>query len=238
MTFDDLKRSYEEKRRTYGSEAYLYVSELLAEAKEEYAQQYLASERAQKKREAGDVPDADQSWRAFKGKNFERLVLYVLEEELTSLGLRCVSGGKLGNARLTKELSTVRRNVAIHYGNYDLLPDVDIVVYQPESFRVVGVISCKITLRERIAQTAYWKLKLAADPVTEHIKVYFVTPDEDGDLIHALRPGGTSRGAKNRILVEHELDGTYVLRPVEESAKVKSFRSLISDVRILLRRRR
>jgi len=44
------------------------------------------------------------------------------------------------------------------------------------------VISSKVTLRERIAQTGYWKLKLLKDEATKHIKVYFITPDEDGTL--------------------------------------------------------
>ncbi|MCX7997984.1 MAG: BsaWI family type II restriction enzyme [Leptospiraceae bacterium] len=42
------------------------------------------------------------------------------------------------------------------------------------------MISSKVTLRERIAQTAYWKLKLSSDKVTKHIKVCFITLDEDG----------------------------------------------------------
>jgi len=41
-------------------------------------------------------------------------------------------------------------------------------------------ISSKVTLRERIAQTGYWKFKLFQNDVTKHIKVYFITPDEDG----------------------------------------------------------
>ncbi|MGB9760731.1 MAG: BsaWI family type II restriction enzyme [Thermoproteota archaeon] len=39
----------------------------------------------------------------------------------------------------------------------------------------MAVVYSKVTLRERIAQTGYWKIKLSKDKVTEHIKVFFVT---------------------------------------------------------------
>ena len=89
----------------------------------------------------------------------------------------------------------------------------------------------KVTLRKRIAQTGYWKVKLAADQATAHIKVYFITPDEDGTLT-------TKRPAKKgRAIVEVDTDGCYVLSEteVEESAKVKSFDKFIKDLNKLLK---
>jgi hypothetical protein len=35
-------------------------------------------------------------------------------------------------------------------------------------------------MRERIAETGYWKLKLKNSKVTRHIKIFFATLDEDG----------------------------------------------------------
>jgi len=86
-------------------------------------------------------------------------------------------------------------------------------------------------LRERIAQTAYWKLKLLNDPLTMHIKGYFITTDEDGDLV-----AGIANPSRNRIIVEHELDGTYTLREVAESEKVKAFPKFIADLRKIVSR--
>jgi hypothetical protein len=62
-----------------------------------------------------------------------------------------------------------------------------------------------------------------------HIKGYFVPADEDGDLVE-----GMAKPSRNRILVEHELDGTYTLRHVAESEKVKVFPKLIEDIRRLV----
>lgn len=230
MELKDLIEMYEVKKRRYGEDAYLYISEIFEEARERYKKEYLVSPKAQKVRAKGKVPDAEQSWKAFKGKNFEKLIWHAIDGKLHSdLGLRCIQGQQLSKKKLSEELGRVYRNLLIRYGEWSLLPDIDLVIYQPATCKVVGVISCKITLRERIAQTAYWKLKLASDPLTMHIKGYFVTADEDGDLVE-----GMAKPSRNRILVEHELDGTYALRHIAESSKVKAFPKLIEDIRRLV----
>ena len=71
-----------------------------------------------------------------------------------------------------------------------------------------------------------------SDPLRMHIKGYFVTADEDGDLVE-----GMAKPSRDRIIVEHDLDGTYVLRDVAESDKVKAFPKLIEDIRRLVMRK-
>ena len=62
MKFEDLKNMYNQAQLIEGEEAYKSVSQLLQDAKERHKQDFLR-----------DKPDGDheQSWRAFKGKNFE-----------------------------------------------------------------------------------------------------------------------------------------------------------------------
>ena len=177
--------------------------------------------------------DHEQSWRAWKGKNLEKLVLHMLRKEIELIGLKIVNGGKLGRTsgkNLPMELSSVKRNLLVDFGEFGShLPDVDIVVYEPKSYRVLAVISSKVTLRERIAQTGYWKIKLSQDEVTKHIKVYFVTPDEDNTL--AVR----KPAKKGRAIVEVDTDGSYVMSQnfVEESNKVKMFDKFVGDLKKL-----
>ena len=66
---------------------------------------------------------------------------------------------------------------------------------------------------------------------TKHIKVYFVTPDEDGTLT-VKKP--TKKG---RAIVEVDTDGSYVLSEtnIEESDKVKMFDKFIDDLKKLLK---
>ncbi len=223
MKFEDLKDMYSETQLIEGEGAYRSVSQLLQKAKERHKQDFLR-----------DKPDGDheQSWRAFKGKNFEKLIQHIITESIEALGLKVINGNQLERSKnLSLELSRVKRNLAIDYGAFGLhLPDVDIVVYNPKDSQVIAVISSKVTLRERIAQTGYWKLKLLESETTEHIKVYFITPDEDGTLTDTYLP------KKGRAIVEIDLDGTYVLTEanLEESDKVKLFEHFIQDFKRLI----
>ena len=123
-----------------------------------------------------------------------------------ALPLRVISGSVLERRRVDLELGRVKRNLLVDFGVHGcFVPDADIVVYSPIDGTVKAIISCKITLRERIAQSGYWKLRLMNDAVTEHIKVLFVTPDEDGTLIG-------DKTNKSKAIALNDLDGTYVLR--------------------------
>ena len=172
--------------------------------------------------------------RAWKGKNLEKIVLHMLGKEIELLGLRIVEGNELertSGSNLPKELGQVKRNLLVDFGEFGFhLPDVDLIVYEPKTLKVLAVISSKVTLRERIAQTGYWKIKLSGDEVTKHIKVFFVTPDEDNTL--SLR----KPAKKGRVILEVDTDGSYVMSqtPVEESSKVKMFDKFIDDLKKLM----
>jgi type II restriction enzyme len=196
MTINDLIKIYEIKKKKYGIDAYRHISNTLREAKEQHEKDFVGN-------------DHEQSWRAFKGKNLEKLIAYIISDEVRALKLEVVNGNSLertNGSNLTKELSLVKRNLIVDYGEFGShLPDVDLIIYNPKTSEVVAVLSSKVTLRERIAQTGYWKIKLASDEATKHIKVYFVTPDEDGTLT-VRKP--TKKG---RAIVEVDTDGSYVL---------------------------
>lgn len=226
MIFRDLLRLFEEKKAKHGIDVYKHISELLKDAKEIHKRDWLKSPTPNK--------DHEQSWRAFKGKNLEKLVIHIIKDEVESLGLKIVEGNTLertNSSKLSKELSSVKRNLLIDYGEFGShLPDVDIIIYNPKTYKIVAVISSKVTLRERIAQTGYWKIKLSHDEVTKHIKVFFVTPDEDRTLT-IKKP--TKKG---RAIVEVDTDGSYVMSEteVDESNKVKMFDKFIMDLRLLI----
>ncbi|MCS7135250.1 MAG: BsaWI family type II restriction enzyme [Nitrososphaerota archaeon] len=227
MKFDDLVKIFEEKRRKYGSDVYKYISEVFREAKELHYRDWV--------KHPTKLQDHEQSWRAWKGKNLEKLILYIIKKEVEVLGLKVVEGNKLEKTKsenLSLELSSVKRNLLVDFGEFGAhLPDVDIIIYKPDSYKVVATLSCKVTLRERIAQTGYWKIKLSKDETTKHIKVFFVTLDEDGTLI-SRKPA-----KKGRAIVEVDTDGAYVLSEttIEESNKVKMFDKFIKDLKELIK---
>ena len=235
MTIQDLIKIYETKKKKYGIQAYRHISNVLKEAKELHKKDFSESEKNKEKVSKGGIPDHEQSWRAFKGKNLEKVIEYIITDEVTALGLQVVNGNSLertNGKNLSKELSLLKRNLTVDYGEFGLhLPDVDLIIYDPKTSKVVAVLSSKVTLRERIAQTGYWKIKLASDEATKHIKVYFITPDEDGTLT-IKKPA-----KKGRAIVEVDTDGSYVLSEtnIEESEKVKMFDKFIDDLKKLLK---
>jgi len=226
VKFEDLVEMYEDKKRKFGAEAYKHISELLAEAKEVHRRDFLEHPTPQE--------DHGQSWRPFKGHNLEKLITYIIKDEIERLGLKLVDGNKLEKTKsenLPRELSVVKRNLMVDYGEFGShLPDADIIAYDPETLRVIAVISSKVTLRERIAQTGYWKIKLSKDKATEHIRVYFITLDEDKNLTIK------TPAKKGRAIVEVDTDGSYVMSKttIEESEKVKMFDKFIDDLKELV----
>jgi len=227
MDFQDLIKLYEEKKKKFDIETYKQISNLLEEAKELHKKDWLKHPTANK--------DHEQSWRAFKGKNLEKLIIYIIKDEVESLGLKIIDGNALERTKsenLPEELNKIKRNLLIDYGEFGShLPDVDIIIYNPKTLKIIAVISSKVTLRERIAQTGYWKIKLSKDNITKHIKVFFITPDEDGTL---TKKEPTKKG---RAIVEVDTDGSYVMSEtkVEESNKVKMFDKFIEDLKKLLK---
>ncbi len=226
MTFEDLIKLYEKKKEQYKADAFKHISELLREAKELHKKDWQKSPTPNK--------DHEQSWRAFKGKNLEKLVIHIIKDEVESLGLKIIEGNTLertNSSNLSEELNRVKRNLLIDYGEFGShLPDVDIIIYEPKTYEIIAVISSKVTLRERITQTGYWKIKLSQDKVTKHIKVFFVTPDEDKTL--SIR----KPAKKGRAIVEVDTDGSYVMTEEEigESNKVKKFDKFLIDLKNLV----
>lgn len=217
-TCEDVKNLYKEMERTKGADAYKYISEVFEQAKEPHKEAFF------KRKPRGNH---EQSWHRFKGSCFEKLLQYIIIESIEKLKLNVVSGDKLERSkRLPQQLDTVKRNLAINYGEFGLrLPDADIVVYNPEDSQIIAIISSKTSLAERVAQTGYWKIKLSESENTAHIKVYLITADAKKDLTQV------DPAKKSRVIAEVELDGTYVLttEELEESEKVKLFEHFIED---------
>ncbi|MDY3113099.1 MAG: BsaWI family type II restriction enzyme [Helicobacter sp.] len=223
MDLKDLIAIYELKKKEYGNLTYKYISDIFKEIKEKHKLECMSQK----------ISDIEQSWRAFKGKNLEKIIEYIIVSEVKAMGLDIINGNKLERSvNLNINLQMIKRNLCVDYGKFGLhLPDVDMVIYEPNTYKILAVLSSKVTLSERIAQTGYWKLKLLQSKITKHIKVFFITLDEDNTL-QLKKPS-----KKGRAIVEIDTDGCYILTKnnVEISKKVKYFDELISDLKKLLK---
>lgn len=215
---DGVINLYKEMQRTKGKKAYKYVADILEKAKDLHSQIYF--------RLNPNGKGLQQSWNNVKGDYFEKLLQHIITELVEPFGLKVVNDDELKKKDLTEQFDAIKRNVVINFGEFGMrLPDADIVIYNPDNSQVIAIISSKTSLRERIAQTCYWKFKLLQSKKTSHIMLYLITPDTDKILTKKFP------AVKPRVIVENDLDGTYILtqEDVEESDKVKLFEHFIED---------
>jgi len=228
-----IKKAFEEFKKVHGQNAFLRLSLFLNNFRDKYQHekkiQYLREgyneDKAQNK--------SRQSWVAFLGKQLENIIVLFLEDVSRELGFNIVKGDQLKARNLTAELSSVRRKIEVHFREYSLLPDADIILYRHlnNDIDVIAIISVKNSFRERYTETPYWKLKLVQNSITKFIKVFMVTPDSDDEIAFIRNRQPT----KARIVMEYELDSIYLAKETfDGSKKVKSLESLLSDLKALL----
>jgi len=182
-----------------------------------------------------------QQWRNESGRMLEFLVVYFIKDVISDFEYDITTDDQVKRAN-DGILEKVGHNISIKYGKYFVMPDGDIIIYNPENANVRAIISCKASTRERFAQTLYWKLKLSLNERTNKIKMYFVTLDKEWnkkkttfkkpslDILEGKEP------TKARILLEHEMNGIYVTREMKnETDKVKMFDKFIEDLKKLLK---
>lgn len=187
-----------------------------------------------------------QSWNSFIGHRFEGIIHSLLKGYAKKLKKENVeySGLEVLTAAEAKQDEIIMRKLAVKYGEFLLLPDVDSAIVWIDSERrwqseILAIVSCKTSLRERIAQACYWKLKLVSSDVQKGIRVFLMTADHDDDFVIKNGKDRHNGKSRDRVISEHELDGIYILRedfqPDWESKKVKTFDKFIEDLRDLLR---
>ena len=206
-----------------------YTSDVMYYLIEHYGEEVLSGGLVRAVAREGlttELRNADEQNRpSLRWESLKRFVPYIILDEVESLGLRVANGHTLKVARdLSKRLSQVKRNLLIDYGGEFgcHLPDVDIVIYHPDTCNVLAVVSGKVT-SDLIDQT----IKLAQDDVTKHIKVYFIGPDEDDAL------SDNNPLAWDRAIIESDLDRSYILTKAnaEDSEKGKLFEHFIEDLK-------
>ena len=197
-----------------------------------------------------------QSWRSLRWKILEKYIPYIILDEVESLGLDVANGQNLKRySNLSKCLNQVKRNLVIDYGGEFgcHMPDVDIVIYHPDTCKVLAVVSGHVT-SQRIDHT----IKLAQDEVTKHIKAYFIDSSEEriNQTVKLLQDEGiehikayfidsSKEGtlddnnylAWDRSFIGSGLDRNDLLTEAntEDSEKVKLFERFIADLKETLR---
>ena len=187
---------------------------------------------SEKRKEGKSEDKIRQAWVSFLGHNLEHVFEKMIEDFCKSHNLKITKDKELLSESLSKELSEVKRLISINFGEYMLLPDADIIIYKSNPVKILAILSIKNSFRERYTETPYWKLKLLQDKVTQHIKVFMITPDKDNEISFIRSKFGIR---KPRIVMEYELDGIYLAKEdFERSEKVKPIGDLIKDLEKLI----
>lgn len=215
MDIEKIKKIYLSRK---GKEVNLdFIKSIFDDYKSEY-----------KKQKTLDGKDANQSWNSWSGKALQELIMFIVEQYVQTLKypIGVTDDVALRNKKLSAELDKVRRNIEIFYDSYSIVPDADIVMYDKNTSKVIAVLSCKASLRERVAQAAYWKLKFQYNETTKDILYYLLSTDNDGDFLEIGEDI-----TRDRIIVEYgEIDKAYILRNIPESHKVRNFNKLFDDL--------
>ena len=180
-----------------------------------------------------------QSWNSAKGQIFERFahhaVLSMIKDS-SAKNLELTFGNKAGeesdDSSRIAEQKTARNSIKIDFDDQgQWSPDADLIVYSNyDDIRVEAIISCKTSLRERIAQTAFWRYKLASSDATSHIENFLITLDSD-DVFFGSKP------SKSRAIALNELDAVFVLKPgFDEHPKLKSFNQFTEELKKWLKK--
>ncbi len=158
----------------------------------------------------------EQSWRAVKGRGLEKVIEYILKQQLQAVGLELVHLGDVGDL------------LKLDFGEYGQhYPDVDLVVYQQSKHRVLAILSIKTSLRERATQTAYWRNKIKDSDKTRNVKVFLLTPNSD-DILRSNRASN-----KQRAILETDIDATYIVNTSNVSLDDYLYKGKESRIRLI-----
>ncbi|GAA7201566.1 BsaWI family type II restriction enzyme [Helicobacter pylori] len=165
------------------------------------------------------------------GRVLEKIIELLLKDFCIKNNVKMTNDKILRAKCINGELDRVKRALLVHFGEYSVLPDGDIVLYQTnkDNVKILAILSVKNSFRERFTETPYWKLKLLQSPITSRIKVFMITPDNDDEISFKDKP------KKARIVMEHELDGLYLAKShFDQSSKIKGIENLLEDLKRLL----
>ncbi|GAA8540969.1 BsaWI family type II restriction enzyme [Helicobacter pylori] len=131
---------------------------------------------------------ARQGFVSAVGRALEKIIELLLKDFCIKNNVKMTNDKILRAKHINGELDKVKWALLVHFGEYSVLPDGDIILYQTDNIKILAILSVKNSFRERFTETPYWKLKLLQSPITSHIKVFMITPDNDEKISFKDKP--------------------------------------------------
>ncbi len=177
-------------------EPYKFLQVFYAQEKERFLNHKMNDYIKQNKSKEEASILARQGFVSAMGRALEKIIELLLKDFCIKNNVKMTNDKILRAKRINGELDRVKRALLVHFGEYSVLPDI--ILYQTDSIKILAILSVKNSFRERFTETPYWKLKLLQSPITSHIKVFMITPDNDDEISFKDKP------KKARIVMEHE----------------------------------
>ncbi|QQW80301.1 BsaWI family type II restriction enzyme [Helicobacter pylori] len=210
-------------------EPYKFLQVFYTQEKERFLNSKISDymKRNKSKEEASIL--ARQGFVSAVGRALEKIIELLLKDFCIKNNVKMTNDKTLRAKRINGELDKVKRALLVHFGGYSVLPDIILYQTNKDNVKILAILSVKNSFRERFTETPYWKLKLLQLPITSHIKVFMITPDNDDEISFKDKP------KKARIVMEHELDGLYLAKShFDQSSKIKGIENLLEDLKRLL----
>lgn len=179
-------------------EPYKFLQVFYAQEKERFLNHKMNDyiKRNKSKEEASIL--ARQGFVSAVGRALEKIIELLLKDFCIKNNVKMTNDKILRAKRINGELDKVKRALLVHFGGYSVLPDIILYQTNKDNVKILAILSVKNSFRERFTETPYWKLKLLQSPITSHIKVFMITPDNDDEISFKDKP------KKARIVMEHE----------------------------------
>ena len=183
------------------------------------------------------LKDPEQSWKGILGHLLETLFQINIEEGVKEFGLCC---SKPVKKSLGKNYNKIKEEISVEIGINVVQPDSDLVIYSLELAKAIAILSIKKKFRERIAQVAYWTVKLRSKG--KPIKNFMVTTDEDETF--SLEKKERKKKIKSRLkeevqkakaIAEVDTNGTFVAADfdIEETQRIKPYSKIFDELKQL-----
>ncbi|UOR67520.1 BsaWI family type II restriction enzyme [Helicobacter pylori] len=169
-------------------EPYKFLQVFYAQEKERFLNDKMNDyiKQSESKEEASIL--ARQGFVSAIGRVLEKIIELLLKDFCIKNNVKMTNDKILRAKRINGELDKVKRALLVHFGEYSVLPDIVLYQTSKDNVKILAILSVKNSFRERFTETPYWKLKLLQSPITSHIKVFMITPDNDDEISFKDRP--------------------------------------------------
>ncbi len=179
-------------------EPYKFLQVFYTQEKERFLNDKMSDYIKQNKGKEEASILARQGFVSTIGRVLEKIIELLLKDFCIKNNIKMTNDKILRAKRINGELDKVKRALLVHFREYSVLPDIILYQTNKDNVKILAILSVKNSFRERFTETPYWKLKLLQSPITSHIKVFMITPDNDDEISFK------DRLKKARIVMEHE----------------------------------